>query len=134
VIYAMAERGQLPRWLAGLHPRHRTPHRAIAVSSAIMLVLTLAGTFMSALTMSTIIRLLTYAGTCAALLALRRRSDLEPAHFRASGGRAVALVAIALSGWLVSSSSWVEIRNLALALVVGLSIHALMQRRRAGRA
>src|SRR5262249_54073709 len=41
ILYAMAEQGSLPRLLTATHPRFRTPHVAILVSTGLMLVLTL---------------------------------------------------------------------------------------------
>jgi APA family basic amino acid/polyamine antiporter len=38
---AMAREGDLPRWLAAVHPRHRVPHRAELVLAAVVCVLVL---------------------------------------------------------------------------------------------
>ena len=74
LLFAMAEQQQLPRLFSATHRRFRTPHVSIGVSAAGMLVLTLSGSFASAATLSTIIRLTTYAATCVALIVLRRKS------------------------------------------------------------
>jgi amino acid transporter len=105
LLFAMAEQKQLPAVFAATHARFRTPWLAILVTSAVELVLTLEGTFISALSISTVIRLIAYAGTCVALPMLRRRSDVPPAGFRAPAGTAVAVAAVALCVWLVSSSA-----------------------------
>lgn len=42
VLYAMARDGQFPRGLAHLHPRHRTPHRALMASTAFALAVAMA--------------------------------------------------------------------------------------------
>lgn len=73
VPFATAEAGQLPHWLATLHPRFRTPVPAIVLSAVIVLLLTISCTFTYLLTISTIARLLVFAITCAALPVLRRR-------------------------------------------------------------
>src|SRR5262245_42558531 len=82
ILFAMAEQGQLPQILAATHRRFRTPHVAILISAAVMLVLTLQGTFISALTISTVIRLLVYIATCVALLVIRYRKDATAARFQ----------------------------------------------------
>src|SRR5215510_9938008 len=71
--FAMAEKGELPRIFATTHPRHHTPHVAILVTAAVMLTLTLFGTFLASLTISAIARLLAYIVTCVGLIVLRRR-------------------------------------------------------------
>jgi amino acid transporter len=104
ILFAMAEQGQLPEFLGRTHPRFRTPHIAILVTALVMFVLTLQGTFMSALTISTLVRLLAYIATCVSLPVLRSRSDAPLARFRAPAGVAVAVAATVLSLWLLSTS------------------------------
>ena len=120
VLFALAEQGQLPGFLKATHPRFRTPHFAILVSAAVILVVTVSGTFIYALTVSTITRLLTYAATCGALVALRRKSDAPPTTFSLPSGIAVSAIALVLCAWLVASSTWREARDTAIAAATGL--------------
>src|SRR5262245_14136589 len=60
ILFVMAEQGSF-----------RTPHIAILILAAVILVITLQGTFMSALTISTVIRQLSYIATCIALPVMR---------------------------------------------------------------
>jgi amino acid transporter len=60
VAFSMAERGELPRIVARIHPRYRTPDVAIVVYSALVLALALYGTFASNAVLSAIVRLITY--------------------------------------------------------------------------
>ena len=122
--FAMAERGQLPAVIAATHRRFHTPHVALFISAIGMLVLTLSGTFASAALLSTIIRLTTYAVTCAALPVLRRNSGQSSAPFTVPAGRIVSLAALLLILWLFSSSSWPEARQALVAAVVGLLLYA----------
>jgi amino acid transporter len=131
LLFAMAEQGQLPAAFGATHPRFRTPWVAIAVTSAALLVFTLQGTFISALTISTVIRLIAYAGTCLAVPVLRRRSDAPEATFRAPAGTAVAVAAIALCAWLVSSSSQRDLLFTLGAAAVGLVLYLAAGRGRA---
>jgi amino acid transporter len=108
LLYAMAEQGDLPRALAATHPRYHTPYVAILISAATILVFTLNATFLTALTISTISRLLTFAAACLALPVLRRRADVEPATFVLPGGPAIPAAAVALTAWLLSNSSRTE--------------------------
>jgi amino acid transporter len=133
VLFAMAEQGQLPRVLAATHRRFRTPYVAILFSSAIMLVLTLQGAFISSLTISTITRLLAYMVTCLALPVLRRRSDVKSPGFKAPAGPAVSIAAAALSVWLLSNSSRGDARSAGLAAALGMLIY-LAYRWRQGQA
>ena len=122
--YAMAERGELPAAFARTHRRFRTPDAAILLTAAVMLVLTLSGTFVYAVTISVIARLLSYGATCAALPVFRRRQDAPPAQFLAPAGVTVSIVALALVGWLLSNSTGREARDATTAVALGLVIYA----------
>jgi len=123
VLFAMADQGQLPSTFLATHRRFRTPHVAILVSSAVMLVLTLFSTFISALTISTIIRLLVYIVTCAALPVLRWRPDVPAAALTVPGGTFVAATACVLSVWLLSNSAWTDAGMVATAAIAGLALY-----------
>lgn len=122
LLFAMAQQGELPQSLALTHRRFRTPFIAILLTAVIVLVLTLQGTFISALTISTVIRLLAYLATCLALPVLRFSSDAPAPQFRAPAGIAVAVAAILLSVWLLSNSSWHDALAAGLAAALGLLI------------
>lgn len=125
IIYAMGERGDLPDMLAAIHPRHRTPVASILLTTAVMLVLTLSGTFISLLTLSTLSRLVTYFATCAALPLLRRRVASPAAVFLMPAGTVVASVGVVLILWLLSNSTLREARDTGIAIAAGLFLYAL---------
>src|SRR6185369_10091094 len=119
VPYAMAQQRQLPSLMGKVHRRFFTPHVAIACTAAVMLVLTLKQSFVQALTISAIARLLTYAATCAALPVLRRSHARRPL-FRLPGGTVISILALLLAAWLLANSTLREAITAALAGVVGL--------------
>lgn len=127
LLFAMAEQQQLPGWLARTHPRFRTPYVAILITATSQLLLAVTGTFLYALTLSTLIRLSYFALTCAALPVLRQRQDVPSAQFRVAGGWLVSGLAFLLCGWLLSNSSGREARDVAIAGAVGLLIYWRMR-------
>src|SRR5262249_54973274 len=103
--FAMAVQGQLPGLFARVHRRFRTPHVSILVCAAAVLSLALPGTFIYALKITVITRVIVYAGTCAALPVLRRRRRMaapvgtrgESARaFEAPAGVFISVVCVAL--------------------------------------
>jgi len=123
VLYGMAEQHQLPRILLATHPRFHTPYVAILLSASLMLAFTLLSTFISALTLSTIIRLLVYGTTCAALPALRRNPAAPKPTFVVAAGPAVAAAACVLSAWLLSTSTLSQALGVAIAAAAGLVVY-----------
>ncbi len=133
LLFAMAEDGNLPRVFARVNPATRSPNVAIAVSGILMLVATLYGSFLAAAAISTIIRLVTYAATCGALLRLRRTPNAPPAAFVAPGGALAAVLALALCAWLLASSTAHEALAALLAASAGMVIHLAMRATQANR-
>jgi len=128
LLFAMSENGQLPRLLSSTHPRFRTPAPAIVLTVSMALLLALFSTFLSALTISTIVRLLAYASTCAALPLLRRQFGVPETTFAVPVGRFVAIAAVGLCGWLVTNSPWNELRLAAVAVLAGLALYRVCAR------
>ncbi|HEU5236509.1 MAG TPA: amino acid permease [Pyrinomonadaceae bacterium] len=122
LIFAFGERQQLPAFVARVHPRFFTPHVAITLTAAVMLVLTLNTSFVAAVTISVIARLAAYAVTCAALPVLRRRKDVAAAMFTVPGGPVIAVAALILSAWLLIHSTLIEAVQAAIAATLGLVI------------
>jgi amino acid transporter len=136
VPFAIAEREQLPALLARVHKKFFTPHISIVITTLLMLVLTLKSSFVAALTISTIARLVAYAVTCAALPVLRKKTDAPTAHFKLRGGPVIAAAALILSAWLLANSTFTEAWQAAAAGALGLLIYFAYRafRRRAQKA
>ena len=123
VPFAIAEQKQLPSVISRIHRRFFTPHVAILITAAVMLVLTLKSSFVAALTISAIARLVTYAVTCAALPVLRRRQGVPVAVFKVRGGPIIAVAALILSVWLLANSTLKEAYTALIAAAVGMAVY-----------
>jgi amino acid transporter len=123
VPFAMAEQRQLPQLIAKVHSRFLTPHVAILMTAALMLILTLKTSFVAALTISAIARLVTYGATCLSLPVFRRRTDVPAAVFRLWGGNVIAILSLLLAIWLLTNSTLNEAKAAAAAAAVGLVIY-----------
>lgn len=134
LLFALAEQGQIPAFFGATHPRFRTPYVALLVSAVLKLVLAISGTFIYALTLSTIIRLIYFALTCAALPLLRHRNPTQPAPFRVWGGAGVAAVCVALCVWLLLNSEEDAAHDVAWVAGVGVGLYFLFNRKKRPRA
>jgi amino acid transporter len=129
ILFAMADNGELPRVLSQTHARFRTPAAAIILTAASAGIVAEFSTFISALTISTIVRLVAYMATCVALPVLRRRINVPAAAFRTPAGWLVSAGAIALGIWLLSNTGWAELRVGVVAVLVGMVLYLACARR-----
>ena len=125
-LFAMSEQRQLRSMLSRTHALYKTPTISILLTAAVTFVLTVQSSFLSALTIATITRLIIYATTCSALPLFRRRTDLPAPAFKAPFGVAAALMSIALIIWLLSSVDYTkEGLPLIIAAAAGLIVFAV---------
>jgi amino acid transporter len=132
VFVALAERQQLPRMLATVHSRLRTPAHAISIYAAVAAVAAASGTFRQLVVLSTSGTLLLYLIACLGLLRLRaRRVAAFGPCFRAPGGSLVPLAASGIIIWLLSTLSWTELlATLAVVAAAGAAYANVELRRK----
>lgn len=121
--FAMAEQKQLPAFIGNVHRSFFTPYVSILLTAGLMLFLTLKSSFVAALTISTIARLITYGATCLALPVFRHRSETPRPAFRLPGGTIIAMLSLLLIVWLLLHSTLQEAKMSAIAAAVGLAIY-----------
>lgn len=129
LIYAMAERRELPVKLSAIHPRFRTPAAAVILTTAVMLGLTLSGSFVYLATLSVITRMFAYLATCGAVVVLRKRRA-DRAGFHLPGGKWIPVAGMAVIVWLLSNSTLREVAAVSVATVVGIAAYAWGRRSR----
>jgi amino acid transporter len=121
--FAMSEQKQLPKLIGSIHQRFFTPYIAILITAALMLFLTLKSSFVQALTISTLARLVTYGTTCLALPLFRYRRNAQTPAFHLPGGTVIAILSLLLIVWLLAHSTLKEAQATAIAAGVGLLIY-----------
>lgn len=125
IPFAMAEQNELPKVLANTHEKFKTPHISLFLTAIVILIFTIQTSFIGALTISTITRLLVYGTTCAALPVFRWRKDQEnEAKFRAPFGIAASILSFVLMGWLLFNVDFQKEGLVIIILaVIGLLIY-----------
>ena len=121
--FAMAEQKQVPAFVGHIHRRFFTPYVAIVITAVCMLVLTLKSSFLAAVTISVIARLVTYGATCLALPLFRARREVPAALFRLPFGTVIAILCLSLIVWLLLHASLTEAKQAAIAAAVGLVLY-----------
>jgi basic amino acid/polyamine antiporter, APA family len=97
MVFAMARRGDLPTWLSTVHPRYRTPHRAVLLVGAVASVVAAAGTLGAAAAAAAFSILVYYGITNLAALRLPAAQRLYPRGVAYFGFVACAVLALSLT-------------------------------------
>ena len=133
-LFAFGRDGFLPRAVAAVHPRFRTPHVAIATQSTIACALAITSTFERLAILATASALCLYGACCLAAWQLRRR-DVRAGGlpFQVPGGGVAPWAALVAIAWMLTSVTVLEWASLAGVLAVAVVAFVLTARARAAR-
>ncbi|MDQ3129495.1 MAG: APC family permease [Acidobacteriota bacterium] len=124
IPFAMAEQGEIPRIIGKTHEKFKTPYVSLLITSAMMFILTVQSSFITALTIATITRLIVYATTCASLPVFRYEKNAPEAKFIAPFGIAAAVLSLLLTVWLLTNVDYKkEGLAILIAVIAGLILY-----------
>lgn len=129
-LFGTARDGLLPKQLAVVHPRFKTPHVAIIVCTTLTCAIAMTGAFKTLAVVSSGSVLLLYLGCSLAVLKLRQSNPAKgDGVFVIPGGPAVPLASSAIVIWLLTNMTAAEALGLGLLLAVSGAAYFLMPRR-----
>ena len=120
VPYALSEEKQFPRLFSQLHPKYRTPVFSLIIFSAVSLIASLTGSFIYAVSISVISKVLIFLMVCAALIKLRRKDRAETTYFKLPYGYFFAVAGITASIGLLTSSKLTELVDVLITVGIGI--------------
>ncbi|MGH7577685.1 MAG: APC family permease [Longimicrobiales bacterium] len=118
MAFAMARRGDLPRWLQSVHPRYGVPHRAVVVIGAVAAIVAGFGTLAAVAAAAAFTILVYYCITNLAALRMPSEARLYPDAVPVAGLVTCAVLAISLSVETLLAGIVVLLIGLLLRLVV----------------
>jgi amino acid transporter len=133
MLFALGRDGTLPAWFAHVHPRYRTPNRAIITYAAIAFALSTTGTFEKLAVLSNVAVLLMYLLCCAACWFLVQRdvrADGPPFNF--PGMKIVPALAIIAIIWILAHATLWEFAVNGIVLLVASALYVLRTKLRRG--
>lgn len=126
IPFALAAEKQLPAGLSKIYTKFSTPARSIVLFSVLAFIVSISGTFIYAITISVISKVMIFLIVSASLLRLRLLKKSQTDFFKLHYGKLSAWVGIALSITLLSSSKMVEFRDVGYTLLIGAVIYFLV--------
>lgn len=127
-LYALSREGMVPAFLGKVHPRFATPVASIWLTGAIVVVLTITGTFAQLILLNVAARLYQCLMVCVSAAILRVRGGDSETSFRLPLGPTIPVVAALLCVVLLAQQSLFEILATIAALAVGLILYFLSRR------
>ena len=126
--FAFSNEGQFPKIFSKLNAKYKTPTFSLLCVAVITVIVSIAWSFLSALTVAVIIRITVYLFVCASLIMLRKKMPTQTGFYKIRFGNAVAFTGIMISFWLLSAAKLIELRNVAIFLCVGIIIYFLQRK------
>jgi len=134
IVFASARDGNLPSFLARVHPKYHTPHMAIIFFTTVVAVFALSGTFAYLATVASGALLIVDIAVCLAVLKFRRRDGLPAeGQFRLPFGPVIPLLACTfIAGLLlqIPGDEAISVGILLAVCVAGFGLRSIFASRR----
>jgi amino acid transporter len=117
-LHAAAVDGHLYGRLGEVHPHFASPHLAVVVTSVLAALLVLALDYRALIGISNVAVAVQYLSTCLAVPRLRRLEGRAPLHL--AGGPILPLIGAAVSVWIFTAATPLELGWAAGSLAVGV--------------
>ncbi len=128
LLFAGANDGLFPKFLAKVHPRFATPYLAVTTYAALIFLFAVSGGFKTLAVLASGALLLIYLAVILAMLKFRTKNEQgADKTFKVPGGLLIPLIAIAAIGWLLSHLSDREIRSTIIFIIIVCVIYFLMK-------
>lgn len=130
VTFALSRDGSLPAWFGNVNERTRAPVNSILFCGLFSLALAVSQGFIWLITLSTFVRLLTYALCIASLPVIEKKIPAEEGQFKLPGGLAIPAVGFLLTLWLITHSTLEHFAIAALIVAAGSVVFWLSTKRK----
>ena len=131
LTFALARDGTLPAWLGKVNERTRVPVNSILFCGLFSLAMAVGQHYVWLVTLSTFVRLVTYALCIASLPVIERTIPAEEGQFKLPGGLTIPALGFLLTIWLMSHSTLDNVLIAGVIVAVGTVIFWLCTRRNA---
>jgi len=105
LTFALSRDGSLPAWFGKVNEKTRAPVNSILFCGLFSITMALGQKFVWLVTLSTFVRLVTYALCIASLPVIERTIPAEKKQFRLLGGMTIPVAGFLLTIWLIAHST-----------------------------
>ncbi|MDP9422728.1 MAG: APC family permease [Pseudomonadota bacterium] len=128
LTFALSRDGSLPAWFGKVNEKSRVPVNSIIFCGIFSLAMAIGQHYVWLVTLSTFVRLVTYALCIASLPVIERTITSQPGQFSLPGGLAIPAIGFLLTIWLMSHSTVDNLVVAGVIVAVGTAIFWLSRR------
>ena len=125
--FAFSEENQFPKVFSFIHPKYKTPTWSLLLFMTVTIIISLNYSFLKAASISAITRVMIYGIVCITLIALRKKKPEQEGFFKIKYGNMVAIFGLLLTFWLLSSATKEQMKQIGIAIGIGLAIYLIME-------
>ena len=125
--FALSKENQFPGIFSFVHPKRLTPTWSLLGFIGITIIVSVAWSFLSALTIGSIIRVMVYLMVSISMIRLRLKRNGEENYYKVRYGYFLAIAAIGFAIWLLLSSKGKELRDVAIAVAIGIFMYVIVE-------
>jgi basic amino acid/polyamine antiporter, APA family len=125
--FAFSEEKQFPKLFSFIHPRFKTPTWSLLLFTVITILVSIYYSFLFAASISAITRVMIYGIVCITLFRLRKKNSEKTGVFKIPFGNFFAIAGFLITLWLLSNSRPNELKDIAIAIGLGLVIYVLVE-------
>ncbi len=125
--FAFSEEKQFPKAFSYVHPKLKTPTWSLLLFMVITTLVSINYSFLAAASISAITRVMIYGIVCIALIRLRKKQPEQGGFFKIPFGNIFAIAGFLVTIWLLSNSGLKELKDIAVAIALGLLIYTLVE-------
>ena len=129
LTFALARDGSLPAWLGKVSKQSHVPVNSILFCGIFSLVVAIGQHYVWLVTLSTFVRLVTYALCIASLPVIERTIPAQDGQFKLPGGPTIPAIGFLLTMWLMSHSTVDNLLVAGMIVAIGTVVFWLCTRR-----
>lgn len=124
VVFASARDGNLPAFLAKVHPKFHTPYVAVVSFAGVMCLIAISGTFSVLAVLASGSILLIYAGVSLSVIKLRLRDgDPKDDQFKVPGKFIIPVLSCAVIAWMLFQMEYEEALSILALVLFSLGLY-----------
>jgi basic amino acid/polyamine antiporter, APA family len=125
--FAFSQENQFPKVFSFIHPKYKTPTWSLLLFMIVTIIISLNYSFLSAASISAITRVMIYGIVCITLIVLRKKNPEQTGFFKIKYGKLIAILGLLLTLWLLSSATMKQMKQIGIAIGIGLVIYLIME-------